>query len=277
MTYEAVQQAVTVIRSYLPEDFRPKLGIILGSGLGDLGENIDQLACISYKDIPGFHISSVPGHAGQLVAGYLQGLPVLCLQGRVHFYEGTPVDSMRVMVRALQHAGCETLLLTNAAGSLNADVPPGRLMLIKDHINFQAINPLVGPNDERIGPRFIAMNKVYDEDLRKKFHEIAATMDLKLEEGVYFGVLGPTFETPAEIRAFRILGADAIGMSTVPEVILAHHCGMKVVCISVITNYGSGMVDEVLTHEQHVVMTKMMSGTLVKLVQGFAEDMAGHE
>lgn len=273
MTYEAVRQAVTVIQSFLPENFTPQLGIVLGSGLGALGDHIEQVASISYKDIPGFHVSSVPGHAGQLLAGYLNGLPVLCLQGRVHFYEGTPVDAMRVMIRTLRMAGCEVLLITNAAGTLNKDEPPGGLMLIKDHINFQAINPLVGPNDDRIGPRFIAMNNVYDEGLRQKFHQIAQTMGLRLAEGIYFSVLGPTFETPAEIRAFRLLGADAIGMSTVPEVILAHHCGLKVVCISVLTNFGSGMIDEILTHEQHVAMTNKMSGTLIELVKRFAKDM----
>lgn len=271
--FEAVQQAVTVVRAHLPENFVPKLGIVLGSGLGELGEHIEQVANIPYKDIPGFHVSTVPGHAGQLIAGYLQGLPVLCLQGRVHYYEGTSVAAMQTMIRTLKFMGCETLLLTNASGSLHEKVAPGRLMLINDHINFQGINPLVGLNDDRIGPRFVSMDNLYDESLRQKFHVIANEMGIEMAEGVYIGVLGPSFETPAEIRMFRTLGADAVGMSTVPEVILARHCGLKTVCIAVITNYAAGMTNKMLTHEEHVAATGRVSATLIELVKRFAADL----
>ncbi len=271
--YEAIHQAVRVVRSHLPEDFVPKLGIILGTGLGSLGDHIKKLATVPYYDIPGFHASTVPGHPGQLIAGYLEGLPVLCFQGRVHFYEGASIAAMQVMIRTLKFMGAEMLLLTNASGSLREEVKPGRLMLITDHINFQAINPLVGPNDERIGPRFVSMDKIYDVELRERFHQIAGEMQIQLAEGVYFGVLGPTFETPAEIRAFRTLGADAIGMSTVPEVILAKHCGLKIVGLAVITNLAAGMTSHSLTHEEHVEMTGRVADQLIHLVRRFAKSL----
>src|SRR3990167_3096567 len=265
MSFEAIQQAVNSIRLKLPINFSPKLGIVLGTGLGALAEHIEQVANIPYGDIPGFHVSTVSGHAGRLIAGYLQGLPVLCLQGRVHFYEGASVTALRIMIGTLKFLGCESLLLTNAAGSLQESVAPGQLMLIKDHINFQSINPLVGENDDRIGERFVSMDNAYDQALRDSLHRSAKTMDIKLAEGVYIGVLGPSFETHAEIRAFRILGADAVGMSTVAEVILARHCGLKVACISVISNFAAGMTSTMLTHEEHIAISNKTSHLLLEL------------
>jgi len=272
MHFEHTQQAVDVIRSYLPEHFSPTLAMILGTGLGALAADIDPVAEIAYEKIPGFSASTVPGHQGRLIAGYLNGLPVLCLQGRVHFYEGTQPAVMQIMISSLRLLGCSALLLTNAAGSLLESVAPGQMMLIKDHINFQGINPLVGLNDERIGPRFISMDDAYDPALRARMQRIAKEIGVTLTEGVYIGVLGPSFETHAEIRAFRILGADAVGMSTVSEVILARHCGLKVVCLSVISNFAAGMTQQMLTHEQHLSAVDQVATTLTALVKRFASE-----
>ncbi len=274
MIFDDVQKAVSVIRAKLPADFSPKLSIILGSGLGRLADHVDQVGVIPYSDIPGFHMSTVKGHAGHLVAGYLEGLPVLCLQGRVHFYEGASVHALRVMIYSLRFMGCEALFLASACGSLDPEVGPGELRFMKDHINFQGINPLVGPNDERLGQRFVPMDNAYDQDLRASLHQAAQALDIKVgSDAVYFGVLGPTFETPAEIRAYRILGADVIGMSTVGEVILANHCGLKVAGIAVISNFAAGLAKKTITHEEHVAVTDKLSGVLTKLVKKFAVDM----
>ena len=269
MQFEAVHQAVNAIRFHLPENFTPRLGIILGTGLGQLGEQIEQLANIPYQEIPGFYVSTVPGHAGRLLAGYWQGVPVICFQGRVHFYEGAPVEAMRMMIYSLKFLGCETLLLTNAAGSLHLDMPPGSLMLIKDHINLQGISPLQGLNDERIGQRFVALDEVYNLTLREELKSLALDLKIPLTEGVYLSVLGPHFETPAEIKAFRILGADAVGMSTVPEAILAKHCGLKVLAISVITNLAAGLSAGILTHEEHIAVGRESSAKLINLLKSF--------
>ena len=272
MQCEQAEQAAETIRLQLPQDFSPKLGIVLGTGSGILAEQIEAVAKISYEHIPGYSVSTVQGHQGQLIAGYLQGLPVLCLQGRVHFYEGASVDAMQVMMRSVKLLGCTAILLTNAAGSLLESVPPGSLMLIKDHINFQGINPLVGINDERVGPRFVSMDNAYDAALRSSMQKHAEAIGIPLAEGVYLGVLGPSFETHAEIRAFRLLGADAVGMSTVSEVILARHCGLKVVCLSVISNFAAGMTNQMLTHEEHLAAVARTTTTLAELIKRFAAD-----
>lgn len=272
MQFEQAQQAAETIRLQLPTNFFPKLGMVLGTGSGIIAEQIEAVAKIPYEHIPGYSVSTVAGHHGQLIAGYLQGLPVLCLQGRVHFYEGTSAHTMQVMMHSIKLLGCSTMLLTNAAGSLLESVPPGSLMLIKDHLNFQGINPLVGLNDERIGPRFVSMDNAYDAALRASMQGHAQAMGIPLHEGVYIGVLGPSFETHAEIRAFRLLGADAVGMSTVSEVILARHCGLKVVCLSVISNFAAGMTNKMLTHEEHLAAVAQTSTTLTELINRFAAD-----
>lgn len=227
---------------------QPKLGIILGSGLGDLAHQITQTVTLPYEEIPGFGSSTIAGHHNQLHLGYLEGYPVACCQGRVHLYEGDGLQEITTMIRTLKLLGCETLLLTNAAGSLRPDMPSGSLMCITDHINLQGCNPLAGENDARFGERFFNMTEAYDKNLRQLLIDTAATLNLPLFQGVYMAVLGPSFETPAEIRAFRILGADAIGMSTIPEVIVARHCGLKILALSAITNMAAGMSTEPLTH-----------------------------
>lgn len=272
MHFDNLKQAVEAIRLKLPPHFSPKLGIVLGTGLAALGEQIEPVAELTYESIPGFLVSTVQGHCGRLIAGFLKGIPVLCLQGRVHFYEGASPAAIQIMIGSLKALGCTAVLLTNAAGSLLESVPPGQIMLIKDHINFQGINPLVGLNDERIGPRFVSMDNAYDADLRTRMKHIGQTIGVTLTEGVYIGVLGPSFETHAEIRAFRTLGADAVGMSTISEVIVARHCGLKVICLSVISNFAAGMTSQMLTHEEHLISAALASTLVIELVQRFAAE-----
>lgn len=262
-------QAAAVIQEQR-KDFTPKLGIVLGSGSGELANQITDQTVISYAELPGFPISTVAGHAGRLVLGYLNGLPVACLQGRVHLYEGVSPQAVQTFIRTLKLIGCEYFLATNAAGSLCSEVGPGRLMMITDHINFQGSNPLVGHNDESFGPRFMPMHDAYDKQLQERLMASAQLNRIELAQGVYLSVLGPSFETPAEIRAFRILGADAVGMSTVPEVIVARHCGLRVAVVSVITNYAAGMSDEVITHENTLHFAKLAASNLSQLIVEFA-------
>jgi xanthosine phosphorylase len=258
---EIIQQKVS--------DFVPKVGIVLGSGLGPLAARIENSTSIPYKDLPGFPISKVVGHAGALVLGNLGGVPVACLQGRVHLYEGTPPDHLKMIIRILKHLGCHTLVTTNAVGSLREEVVPGELVAISDHINFQGTNPLIGPNDEDFGPRFFAMDDAYDKKLRQKLHETADELGIAWHEGVYCAAMGPCFETPAEINAFRILGADTVGMSIVPEVLVARHCGLKVVAISAITNLAAGLSKVQLSHDQTLRGAKLAEEKLCKLIEAF--------
>ena len=261
--------AAEKIRKCLPTDFQPEVAVILGSGLGVLAQELEQAVSIPYADIPGFFDCTVAGHSGTLHCGYLRGVPVACMQGRAHFYEGVANQDILAPIRTLKLLGCSTLVATNASGSLNANVTPGNLVLIKDHINFAFNNPLVGPNDEQVGPRFVGMDDAYDAELRQQFQPVAKQLDIPLTEGVYFGVLGPSFETPAEIRAFKILGGDVVGMSTVPEVIAARHCGMRVAVISAITNLAAGLNPTVLTHEETLSGAKLAADKLIALFHGF--------
>lgn len=249
---EAALAAADTIRDRHGKDF-PRHAMILGSGLGRFGDAITVECEIPYGDIPDFPVSTVSGHKGRFLIGKAGDTPVICMQGRMHIYEGHPARNIGVPIRALRKLGVDTLILTNAAGSLRAEMPAGSLMLIEDHINFSGRNPLVGPNDEGIGPRFPDMTQAYDLELRGKLQEAAKAEKIKLHAGVYLHILGPNFETPAEIRAFRIWGADAVGMSTVPECLVARHCGMRVVGLSLITNLAAGIAGHLLTHEETVV------------------------
>jgi xanthosine phosphorylase len=245
---------------------------VLGSGLGALADALENPAHFAYEDLDGFPRPTVEGHGGRLSFGTLRGLPVAILQGRSHIYEGGDPGAMRVPIRTLKRLGAEAVFITNAAGSLRAEVGPGRLMAITDHINMLGVNPLTGPNDDDIGPRFPSMRDAYDPELRYRLHTAAGVLGIDLADGVYLATPGPSFETPAEIRAFRILGADAVGMSTVPEVILARHAGLRVVAVSAITNLAEGMGGEELSHEQTLRNAQAASRDLVRLVQRFAED-----
>jgi xanthosine phosphorylase len=229
---------------------RPRVGVVLGSGLGAVAEAVGDPTEIPYADLPGFPRPTVEGHGGQAVLGEIGGVPVALLQGRAHLYEGGPLDELRDPVRALFAAGAEILVLTNAAGSLRPEVGPGELMVITDHVNLSGINVLAGSNEDDLGPRFPSMRDAYDPALRAELDAAARELGIELAEGVYLAVHGPSFETPAEIRAFRALGADAVGMSTVHETTVARHCGLRVAAISVITNLAEGMSDEPLGHEQ---------------------------
>ena len=228
----------------------PRVGVVLGSGLGAVADAVEDPVVVGYEELPGFPRPSVAGHAGHAVLGSIGGVPVAVLQGRAHLYEGGDPEALRVPVRALRAAGASILVLTNAAGSLRPAVGPGSLMAITDHINMTGCNLLAGPNDDALGPRFPSLRDAYDPELRAMLREAAAEIGVDLAEGVYLAVTGPSFETPAEIRAFQVMGADAVGMSTVQETIVARHCGLRVAAVSVITNLAEGMTDEPLSHEQ---------------------------
>ncbi len=262
-----------VINRYTPKGFVAKAGIILGSGLSSLAEQITNPVSIPYQAIPGLQAGNVSGHASLLVMGYLQGIPIVCLRGRLHLYEGASYDTISTLVRIVRRLGASAFVITAAAGSMQADAGPGELMMITDHINFQPGNPLVGANDESIGPRFVGMEDAYDPGLRDLMEAAAKRMNIPLYKGIYIATLGPSFETPAEIRAFQRWGADAVGMSVVPEVILARHCGMRVVCVSVITNAAAGLSNEKVTHEGTLHFGEIGARKLIKLIPEFLKDM----
>ncbi|ESV55073.1 purine nucleoside phosphorylase [Streptococcus agalactiae LMG 14747] len=248
----------------------PEFGLILGSGLGELAEEIENAIVVDYADIPNWGQSTVVGHAGKLVFGDLSGRKVLALQGRFHFYEGNPMETVTFPVRVMKALGCEGVMVTNAAGGIGYG--PGTLMVINDHINLTGTNPLIGENLEEFGPRFPDMSDAYTKAYREVAHKVAEKQGIKLEEGVYIGVTGPTYETPAEIRAFKTLGADAVGMSTVPEVIVAAHSGMKVLGVSAITNFAAGFQSE-LNHEEVVEVTTHIKEDFKGLVKAILTEL----
>jgi len=255
--------AVDLIRARAP-GFAPKVAVVLGSGLGVFVEEVESVATIPYGELPGFPPTSVGSHAGRLVLGTVGPTPVAVLQGRAHYYERGRADEMRPVIRAMAELGCETLLQTNAAGSLRLDMPPGALMAITDHINFTGQNPLFGETGNN---RFVDMVDAYDPALRAAL--VAAGEGVF--EGTYIWFSGPSFETPAEIRAARVLGADAVGMSTAPETILARHAGMKVVGLSLMTNYAAGLVPGALGHEQTLAVAGEASGKVRQVLRAFLE------
>lgn len=249
---------------------QPVFGLILGSGLGELAEEITDSITVDYKDIPHWGVSTVAGHAGKLVYGNLGGHKVLALQGRFHYYEGNPMEVVTFPVRVMKALGCEGVIVTNAAGGIGYG--PGTLMAITDHINMTGTNPLIGPNLDDFGPRFPDMSKAYTPEYRQIAHEVAEKAGIKLDDGVYIGVSGPTYETPAEIRAFKTLGADAVGMSTVPEVIVAAHSGLKVLGISAITNHAAGFQEE-LNHEEVVEVTQRIKEGFKGLIKAILAEL----
>lgn len=251
---------------------KPATAVILGSGLGTVADALEDPLVVNYADINGFPQTTVAGHAGQMIAGRLGASEVLCLKGRFHLYEGHRPQTIAEVVNALKDIGIRRLIVTNAAGSLNPDFAPGSLMMIKDHINFCGQNPLVGANDDRVGPRFPDMSNAYNADLRRRMLAVANKAGIALKEGVYLMVLGPNFETAAEIKAFRLLGADAVGMSTVPEVIAAVHAGLNVLGLSAITNFGTGMQKTPLSHEETIANAKKASDNLARLIINFIKE-----
>jgi xanthosine phosphorylase len=273
MSADTPFEAAEIIRARA-SCFQPRVALILGSGLGVLAQQMTDAVSIGFDELPGFPISTVHGHAGQLVLGTLAGVNIACLKGRGHFYEGYGIDVMTSAIRTLKLLGCELLFVTNAAGSLRAEVGAGSLVAISDHINFLPGTPMIGPNDERFGPRFFSMANAYDKDTREMVKTTAADIGVTLHEGVFIADAGPNFETVAEIRAFKALGADTVGMSVVPEVVSARHCGLKVTGVSVITNLAEGMSPFPLSHEQTLKYAAVGAESLARLILAFLERYA---
>lgn len=246
--YEKLVNCYNSVREKI--DFVPDVAIVLGSGLGDYGKEIKVVAELDYHDIEGFPVSTVLGHAGKFIFGYVGDTKVVCMQGRVHYYEGYPISDVVLPIRLMKLMGAEVLFLSNAAGGVNMDFKPGDLMLITDHIACFTPNPLLGPNVDELGKRFPDMSNVYDDDLQELIRETAKACGVQIREGVYTYLTGPSYESPADIRMLRVLGSDAVGMSTVPEAIAANHMGMKICGISCITNMAAGILKQPLNHEE---------------------------
>lgn len=260
--------AVAHIQKLKP-GFKPQVAFILGSGLGELVDQITNETVINYEDLPGFPVSSVHGHAGELVLGELFGVNVACMKGRGHFYEGKGMSIMTNPIRTFKLLGCDFLFCTNAGGSLKQEVGPGSVVLLKDHINTMPGTPMVGDNDERFGSRFFSLANAYDKELRQKMTDVAKNLAIPLTEGVFVSYPGPCFETPAEIRMMQIIGGDVVGMSVVPEVLAAAHCGLKVIAMTAITNHAEGLSDVVLSHDQTLKFAKVAAVNFTKLIEHF--------
>ena len=245
---------------------KPELGIVLGSGLGAFGSKLEDPCIIPYSEIPHFVSSTVPGHRGQLIIGKLGSKTLLCMQGRFHYYEGYTMQQITYPVRVMKKMGIQTLILTNACGGINQKFAPGDLMVITDHINFMGISPLIGPNEEQFGTRFPDMTRVYSRELVALARQAAIDNGIGLHEGVYISYTGPNFETPAEIRLFRQFGADVVGMSTVPEAIVASHCGIKLLGLSCVTNLAAGILDVPLSSEEVIEVAGKASEKFILLV-----------
>ena len=260
MTYKCVEYIKTKI------NYSPEIGIILGSGLGELGEKIENPVFVDYKELENFPVSTAPGHKGRFIFGTLAGKKVMCMQGRFHYYEGWAMEKIIMPVRLMKKLGVSKLIVTNAAGGINKSFNAGDIMMITDHINFMGLNPLVGANDDTLGNRFPDMTYAYSPKLREVALKCAEKTGVEIKQGVYIGCSGPSYETPAEIRAFRTLGADAVGMSTVPEVIAANHCQMQVLAFSLISNMAAGILDKPLTEEEVLEAGARKGAQMQKLI-----------
>jgi purine-nucleoside phosphorylase len=269
---EHLAAAVEAVRARAA--IEPCIGVVLGSGLGAFADAVDDAVEIPYGELPGWPASTAIGHHGRLVLGSFGGVPVAVMKGRAHLYEGHPPSKVVFGVRVLGLLGVETLVLTNAAGAVDTALAPGQLVAISDHLNLQGSSPLVGANDDALGPRFPDMSDAYDADLRAAAHEAAARLGIPLGEGVYAGWLGPAFETPAEIRMLRVLGADLVGMSTVPEVLAARHLGIRCLALSCVTNMAAGVLPEPIDHERVLEVGAAASGRLVALLREIVPALA---
>lgn len=275
MLYDQVMEATSAVRTRTT--LKPVVAIILGSGLGDLADEIEQPVIIPYTEIPHFARSTVSGHAGRLLLGTLEGVPVVAMQGRFHFYEGYTQQQLTLPTRVMHMLGAETLLVSNAAGGVNPSYHPGDFMLLRDHIflpGLAGIGPLIGPNDGRFGPRFPPLAHAYDEALCASARNVAQALDITLHEGVYTMVAGPSFETGAELRFLRTIGTDAVGMSTVPEVVVARHMGMRVLGISLITNTATGYETEEVNHAEVLAAGDAARPRFAALVKGIVKGMS---
>lgn len=271
--FEQVQAAAQAVGARLPQGFIPRVALVLGSGLGDYAARIQDAVTISYGEIPGFPVSTVAGHSGEFVFGTIFGVPVGVMRGRFHYYEGYTMAQSVMGVRLFKLLGADTLVLTNAAGGVNTAFKPGDLMLIEDHINYSGQNPLIGHNEEQFGTRFPDMSDCYGKALRPKVEQAARESGVALKHGVYMMFSGPSFETPAEIRMARILGADAVGMSTAPEAIAARHAGMQTLGISLITNMAAGVLDQPLSHGEVMETSREASQRFTALVDGIIKKL----
>lgn len=271
MDYYKILEAKDFIEKQI--SIKPEIGLVLGSGLGPVAEEIEAEKVFEYPEIPYFPSSTVIGHRGRLVLGRLSGEYVIAMQGRFHYYEGYNLGQVTFPIRVMQLLGVNKLVVTNAAGGISQRLSVGDLMFISDHINFFGDNPLIGKNDERLGERFPDMTYAYSPELRKKARDVASRQQLNLQEGIYMGVCGPTYETPAEIKMAQILGADAVGMSTVPEVIVANHGGIDVLGISCITNAAAGIVDKKLDHSEVIEVTEKISSTFCDLIKHIVREI----
>ncbi|MEK3781376.1 purine-nucleoside phosphorylase [Paenibacillus sp. FSL K6-1566] len=267
----SIKEAAEYIRRQ--HDVKPEVGLILGSGLGVLADLMENAVSINYQDIPHFPVSTVEGHEGELLLGTIHGRSVVLMKGRFHMYEGYGPELTAFPVRVMKELGVQSLLVTNAAGGINTSFEPGDLMLISDHLNMTGKNPLIGPNDPALGVRFPDMSEAYSRRLRQLAKEIAVSQSVVLREGVYAGLLGPTYETPAEIRMLRTLGADAVGMSTVSEVIVARHAGLEVLGISCISNMAAGILDQPLSHDEVMETTEKVREKFLGLVMAIIPKM----
>jgi len=273
-TFQQIEDMAREVQDRISTE--PKIGMILGSGLGVLSEEIEDPTVIPYQDIPGWPISTVEGHAGDLVIGGLEGKDVLVMNGRIHYYEGYSMQQVTLPIRVMQRLGIEILIVTNAAGGVNQEFIPGNPMLITDHFNLLGMagaNPLRGPNLEQFGPRFPDMSRAYDRDLADLAREVAAAEKITLYEGVYVCLAGPTFETPADLRFLASAGVDAVGMSTVPEVIVANHGGQRVLGVSGITNKSSLHGEKVTTHEEVIETGKILAPKMIALIKGVIRNL----
>ncbi|OFZ22787.1 MAG: purine-nucleoside phosphorylase [Bdellovibrionales bacterium GWB1_55_8] len=263
--YQKIRDAVELIRNR--SEVRPEIAVILGSGLGSVADQVSQKVVIPYTDIPHFHGTTVEGHSGCVVTGNFRGVPTIFLQGRFHFYEGYPMEEVAFPTRTVCGLGVHTLVLTNAAGGVNSSFKSGDLMLIEDHLNLMGDNPLKGPNLAELGPRFPDLTEAYSKECLAIFENAAKEIGVPVQKGVYAGLLGPTYETPAEVRMYRGLGADAVGMSTVPEAIVANHLGVRVAGISYISNLAAGLSPTKLTHQEVLDNSKVGADKLRRLLE----------
>ena len=265
-----INKAAEFIKSKMEKDFIPEIGLVLGSGLGDIANSIQGIK-IPYEEIPGFESSKVQGHAGCLTIGILSGKKVVAMQGRFHFYEGHSMQKVVFPIKVMKKLGAQKLVVSNAAGGINTGFKPGDLMIIKDHINFMGTKPLIGHNDDELGERFPDMSQAYSKKLIEITKNIANEMKIETKEGVYLGGTGPSYETPTEVKMMRLLGADAVGMSTVPEVITANYLKMEVLGVSCITNMAAGILDQPLNHEEVIETTNIVKNNFIRLITSVIE------
>lgn len=270
--YARAEQAARTVRSRT--SLKPEVAIVLGSGLGGFADEFAEAVAIPYGEIPGFATSTAEGHVGRLVIGRVGLVPVIAMQGRVHYYEGYTLEEVTFPIRVFKLLGIKRLILTNAAGGIDIELNQGALMVISDHLNLMGVNPLRGPNDERFGPRFPDMSEAYSRELQQHAVEVARTLGIEIRRGIYAALAGPSYETPAEIHMFRACGADAVGMSTVPETIVARQMGIEVLGISCITNMAAGISDAPINHAEVMETGRRVRDTFTKLLRGVISQLA---